>query len=385
MSYNIIDKDTDLKEFCQKALSRDIVALDTEFIWRNTYYPRFALLQIAWDRDNCVLIDPLAIKDKTPLVSLLEAPGIKKVFHDAFNDIPIIERWAQCHISNIGDTIVAAGFANLTARLSLAKLLASQMGIVLPKTETRSDWLQRPLSEAQLMYAGDDVSRLVELYRILVSKVEAAGNLEYYNEEMEARSQPGAYDEVPPEKCWLRVSRPPFIRFSRQDYAVLSKLAAWRENVARQEDLPRNAVFRDEWLVQAAVKHPYSKDEVGALPGVWAKVARLRGDAVAKIVSSAMKMQPQEWPDLSPVLLDRRIVRQRSERVVSLVNKRAEACGIDPLLFGAHRAAQDFVLAANSPEKLPHALLMRGWRHKLLAPAIDDIAKEFSKKRILPQ
>ena len=385
MAYRIIDNVADLAEYCKAALAQEIVAVDTEFVWRNTYYPKFALLQIAWNEENCVLIDPLAIEDKAPLVELMEAPGVKKVFHAAFNDIPIIERWANCHICNIGDTIVAAGFANLTARLSLAKLFATQMGLVLTKTETRSDWLQRPLSEAQLEYAGDDVAKLVALYQILMEKVEALGNLAFYNDEMEQRSQPGAYDEMPLDECWLRVSRSPFIHFTKQDYAVLSRLAAWREGTARAEDVPRNAVFRDEWLVQAAIKHPYTQKEVAALPGMWFKVAKVRGDAVAKVVSAAMKLQPQDWPDMSQMLFDRRIVKQRSERVVALMNKRAEARGIDPMLLGSHRAAQDFVLAANSQEKLAKTRLMNGWCHELLSPAIDDIADEYYKKRMMPR
>ena len=144
-------------------------------------------------------------------------------------------------------------------------------------------------------------------------------------------------------------------------------------------------MFRDEWLVQAAIKHPYTQKEVAALPGIWSKLAKLRGEAVAKVVSAAMKLQPQDWPDMSQVLFDRRIVKQRSDRVVALMNKRAEARGIDTMLLGGHRAAQDFVIAANSQEKLAKTRLMNGWCHELLAPAIDDIAEEYYKKRMMPR
>ena len=240
----------------------------------------------------------------------------------------------------------------------------------------------RPLTEKQVEYAGNDVAKLVPLHNVLLEKVKAAGNLDCYEEEMALRGQPGYYDELPTREVWHRVSRPPFVHFTRQDLAVLCELAAWRETVSRTEDIPRNAVFRDEWLVQAAVKHPYTKDDVMKLPGIWMKIAKARGDAVAEIVKTAMKMLPSEWPDMKLELYDSRIMKQRYGRVAALIDKRAEARGIDPLLLGGNSAIKEFLLAANTPGKLSGARLMNGWKHQLLGVAIDDIAEEFSKKRV---
>jgi len=144
------------KEFItliDRALNTDRVALDTEFVWERTYYPRLGLIQLALSDEDCFLIDPLAIKDLTPLGKLLNDAKVVKILHDAPQDLTILSRVTGAVPQNIFDTRISAGFSGLSSTISLADLISVLLDINLAKTETRTNWLKRPLDPSQIDYA----------------------------------------------------------------------------------------------------------------------------------------------------------------------------------------------------------------------------------------
>jgi len=165
---NSMDKLNDLVE---KARSTDAVAIDTEFVWTRTYLPQLGLIQLALSDEDCYLIDPLAIDDLSAFGKLLADQRVIKIFHDAPQDLAILHA-ATGHIpKNIFDTRLAAGFAGLPATFSLGNLIRNLLDISLAKTETRTNWLRRPLDKKQVNYALDDVRYLRAARVILVNRI----------------------------------------------------------------------------------------------------------------------------------------------------------------------------------------------------------------------
>ncbi|MBR4676338.1 MAG: HRDC domain-containing protein [Victivallales bacterium] len=381
MNYPFITTNEEFGAACLEARKQPVIGLDTEFVWTKTYYPQLGLLQMGWDCEHCYLVDTIAVTDSTPLAELLADANLLKVFHEASSDLPILMRW--CHHQSIphrvADTRIAAGFAGLTASMSLAKLILKQLHVVLEKTETRTNWLQRPLTQEQLEYAGDDVTRLPALFASLQLLMREYGNEEFFIEEMTKYEHPSFYEEIAPENYWQRVSRPAYLKFTHQDFAVLQQLSAWREKLGRAKNITRNRIVPDKVLSLAAVKHPYTAAEVGKLEGVANTPSMHYCREIAEIVTQAMHIPKEEWPQIFIPNIDQRLLRQCSERIQSLAAKRAEARHIDPILVSTRREADSLATHALNQEDTSHNPLLNGWRHELLAPAIDSICEDMSR------
>ena len=381
MSYPFITSNEQFKQACEEARKQPVVGLDTEFVWTKTYYPQLGLIQLGWDSDHCYLLDPIAVTDTTPLAELLSNANVLKVFHEASSDLPILMRWCQSPQPprRIADTRVAAGFAGLTASLSLAKLILKQLQVVLTKTETRTNWLQRPLTPAQLEYAGEDVTHLPALFASLEALMKEYGNDGFFYEEMTKYEQPSFYEEIPPMDYWQRVSRPAFLKFTHQDYAILQQLAAWREELGRAKNITRNRIAPDRILALAAVKHPYTAAEAGELEGMRNTPAMRYAKNVAEIVSNSMHIPKEQWPRLFVPTIDQRLLRQCSERIQALAAKRAEARHIDPILVATRKEADSLAVHAINRDDLSSNPLMKGWRHELLSPTIESVCADFAR------
>ncbi len=372
----------ELEAFCAEAMKQKMVGIDTEFVWSRTYYPVLGLVQLAWDEEHCALVDPIAIQDAFPLKTLLESPNVVKIFHEAGSDLPILRRWTGALPRNVVDTRYAAGFCGLTTKVSLAKLLAFEFGIVLPKTETRSDWTQRPLTPAQLEYAGDDATHLPRLYSRLAQKIDALGNTDFFLEEMRCYESEDFYREPDPNEAWRRLTHIPGVHCGQQDCAILRVLAAWREHTARQQNITKNRILRDEQLIQLAknrVKDPRQMAETWNIP--WHLVKKY-GEQIAQFIAQAETLPPSEWPSMphpfhSP---DQRLLKQRADRILSLAHKRADSRGIDPTLVASRREAEHLALAESHREDNIQSALLTGWRHQLLGTALEEICQDFRNK-----
>ena len=373
MGFPIITDNEAFAAFCAEAAKMPSVGIDTEFVWTKTYYPKLGLLQIAYDREHCALVDTLAVTETAPFAALLASPEVVKIFHEAGSDLPILHRWCGAVPQNVADTRIAAGFCGLTAALSLRKLLISQLGVSLKKTETRTDWLKRPLTDAQVQYAGEDVILLPALFAKLKGLMQAVENYGFFAEEMKKYENEAYYAVLPPEDCWQHVSRPAYLKFNMQDYAVLQRLAAWRETVAREKDITRNRIVRDSVLALAAVKHPYSYDEVAKLEGAANTPTMRYANEIAEVVTTAMKLTKDEWPVMRIPNVDLRTLRHAADRILSLARKRAESRKIDPSLLAPRREVESLATAILSRGDVSTSPLMNGWKHELLGKSLDDI------------
>jgi ribonuclease D len=246
---------------CTQILGEPYYALDTEFHTERTYYPKLALIQLAW-RDKVALVDPLAV-DPRPLARIFSGSGIA-VAHAAEQDIDVLDTACGAVPATVFDTQIVAGFLGLSTP-SLSRLVDQVLGISLPKADQLSDWLQRPISERQIVYAAGDVAYLLELRTIITRRLEELGRLTWALEEcaqvLSARRRPAV-----PEELWWKMGD--VRKLTGRSRGVAQEVAAWRDRRAAAIDRPRRSVLSDLALLAIAQRPPKNRQELQQTRGV---------------------------------------------------------------------------------------------------------------------
>ena len=368
-----IENNADFADLCREAAQHSSIALDTEFIWSSTFYPRLALIQLSWDREHCALIDPLAVSAATPLAALLENRNICKILHEAPSDLPILRRWCGGALpTSIFDTRLAAAFCGLGLGCSLNKLLTELLQVTLDKSETRSDWLQRPLSDRQLQYAAEDVILLPELANLLRSRIKDLGNQDWFEEEMQIFSRPDFYQQDEPENCWRRISGGG--NFDPRRLAVLRELAAWRERIARDLDKPRPRILKDDQLLAIVNLQPDKIADLRKIPQFWPKNIQKYGEQILEAVKRGRNVPLDDCPATPEMNISLQVFRKRVDRLQALVKKRCETRSIDPALTAPRRELSSIIQAAENRTWQQHPLT-HGWRKELLGDTFENLIK----------
>lgn len=283
MQYQLITTNAQLTKVCEMAQQQPAVALDTEFVRTRTLSPHLGLIQL-YDGHQLVLIDPIAIEDMSPFVSLMEDESVVKVLHSCSEDIETFLAAFDTVPRPVFDTQFAASILGLGPSLGYAKLVELLCEVSLDKGESRTDWIARPLREAQLSYAANDVLYLLPCYHNLVSKINAAGKLDWVYQEIELligkkRSR------MPEDFAYLLIKNN--WRLNSEQLTVLQALAAWRLTRAREKDIALNFVFKELHLFEAAQIMPASKSALSRLHGLSPQSARRYGDKIVSMVEEA--------------------------------------------------------------------------------------------------
>ncbi|HBT97308.1 MAG TPA: ribonuclease D [Desulfobulbaceae bacterium] len=360
----MITKPAQLLALVDQAKSADAIALDTEFFWEHTYYPRLGLIQLAISGDECHLIDPLALDDLRPVGELLAHPGLVKIFHDAGQDLAILQRATGATAQNVFDTRLAAGFASLPSTLSLAVLVRELLGTDLIKTETRSDWLHRPLSAEQLAYADNDVRYLHALRLSILRRITKPQVKAWLYEELALYNDPRSYisdGSSRYQRLRAALSLPP------AGAAILKRLFIWREETARASDKPRGHIIPDAGLLAIAHRPPEGIAELYSL-GLSNQAITRHGGAIIALCAETSGI-PEETA--APVEKPWRLSASEKEsyrRLRDMIRLKSEMLGIDPGLIGNSdelRAVARFLLADGA---FPAASLrqLSGWRMTFL-------------------
>jgi ribonuclease D len=280
----IIQTQADLEALVHLAGQTDSVAMDTEFVWERTYYPKLGLIQMALSDESCYLIDPLAIPTLRPLGTLLSDRGVIKILHDAPQDLAILKQATGTAPQNIFDTRLAAGFSDLPATLSLGNLVKELLDIELVKDETRTNWLQRPLSDKQVEYALNDVRYLRAVRVLLLTRIIGPKIKSWLQEELNLLNNPSTYEGPPDHDRYLRIRG--CHNLSREELAILRNLTTWREGMARKLDKPRNHVINDALLLATAREKPLSLQALKENIGLSKKAFGNFGKTMVSIVET---------------------------------------------------------------------------------------------------
>ncbi|MDP3478811.1 MAG: HRDC domain-containing protein [Desulfoprunum sp.] len=362
----MITTNEQLVKLVNRARKTDAVALDTEFVWERTYYPQLGLIQIALSDEDCHLIDPCALTDLAPLGDLLSDRSVIKILHDAPQDLFILNRATGVAPQNIFDTRLAAGFANLLATLSLGSLIKEVLDIDLAKTETRTDWLQRPLNERQVDYALDDVRYLRAVRVILISRIIGPTIKAWLQEELNLLNNPQSYMGPTDSTRYLKLRGAG--NLNRQGLAILKELVIWRDEEAKSLNRPRGHVVPDLALLTLAQKQPLSIEALkqgGTLSG---RAADRYGKALQAIVENTLQNDPATYPPLhqTPRLTPRE--KETLQKLTGLITLKCELQGIDPALVGNSSELKTLVkILHGKTGDIPKQLRQtEGWRKSFL-------------------
>jgi ribonuclease D len=358
-----IDTAAGLTEACATLAKAPVLTVDTEFHRESTYYPQFALLQIA-SREACYIVDPLKIEDLGPVWELFSNRDILKVFHAGSQDIEIIVNLSGHMPLPVFDTQVAAALLGYGQQIGFGNLVQRLLKKNLPKQESFSDWLARPLSHQQLEYAADDVIYLMPIYQQLHDELTARGRRGWLDEEQRMLCDIARYQDNPSE-CFRRVKGAN--KLKGQKLAVLQALAAWREAEAQKRDLPRRRILADEPLVELAKRDKLNPQVMERMRGLTAGIIKRFGNDILAAWQQGSRTPESEWPQFAPRSHHTSGTDLRQELLDTLVRLRAEeekiACHILATKSDLAELASWGKNCKGEPPALP---CLHGWRRELV-------------------
>ncbi|MFC5076943.1 Ribonuclease D [Vibrio thalassae] len=370
MEYQIVTELAELESVCSKARESDVVMLDTEFVRIRTFYPKLGLIQL-YDGEQLSLIDPLTISDFTPFIELLKDTSVLKVLHACGEDLEVFVNSFGCMPFPMVDTQIMAAFLGHGLSTGFAALVDEYLGVELDKSESRADWVARPLTDKQLDYAAADVYYLWPLYFKLFAQVEAKDWWDAAQQESDLLMQKRG--KTPnPEKAYLEIKGA--WQLKRKQLAILKPLATWRMNEALKRDLALNFVIKEQelWsIARYALKKPKQMEEEGVDP----RAIRRHGERIAAIVKHAQQLPEDEHPDKIERLMDFPGYKQVFKKLKDEVKKAAQHSGLATEFLASKKQLNQYLSWIwkydRDPARLPD--VMQGWRLELFGQNLDKI------------
>jgi ribonuclease D len=358
-----IDAPPALAEACERWRQAPWLALDTEFLREDTYYPVLCLAQ-ATDGAHLACVDVLALRGEPlrPLFELVAQPGLLKVFHSASQDLEVFAQLTGAVPAPLFDTQIAAALLGEGDQLGYAALVEKRLGVKLDKSLTRTNWSRRPLSEAELDYAAADVRHLAELYPRLRDELAARGRLDWLEEDCARLSDPARYRN-PPELAWKRLKG--LARLPAPAQAAAAALAAWREEQAQCRNRPRKWILDDDAIYRLAERRPQTATQLAGLQALPPRTLERHGAALLQVLAQAPEHETaplcREW---LPSPAQKATLKQLQERL----RERAETLGLPPGLL-APRADLEALVREGAQAALA---LLHGWRRAVVG---EDLLK----------
>ena len=353
----MITTTSDLTDACARLARHPFVAVDTEFLREQTFWPVLCLIQMAGPEDE-LIVDPMAPGlDLKPFYELMANEAVTKVFHAGRQDVEIVYAKAGIIPHPLFDTQVAAmvcGFGESVSYVNLVKKVSNKD---LDKSSRFTDWSRRPLSDKQLTYALADVTWLRDIYAYLKAELEATDRASWLDEEMATLTDPRTY-ETKPENAWERLK----LRVrNRKSLGVLMELAAWRERLAQSQDVPRARILRDEALYDIANQAPTDTARLGELRTLSDGFSR---SARAKEIVEAVKLGLARDVKSLPPLPSGQGLSAEATALVDLLRVLLKAAS------ARNRVAPKLIADTSDLERIaseaePDVPALRGWRRDL--------------------
>ena len=352
----LISSTDDLAALVSRMKGHDFVAVDTEFMRENSYWPDLCLVQVA-SPDEAAAIDPKATGlNLEPLLELMvNNEDILKVFHAGGQDLEIIHNLTGEVPTPLFDTQVAAMALGYGEQIGYSNLVESVLGHNLDKGARFTDWSRRPLDKRQIDYAIADVTHLATIFPKLVNKLVKTGRGAWLDEEMDRLADPSSF-AFPPEDAWKRLKLP------SRNPAVLGRLkalAGWRETEARSKNLPRGRIVKDDTLNELAAHPPKTQEDLGKVRGLssgWRN-----NDIGARLMAALAKAEPIEAEEL-PAREPRRPGLTKDAALASdllklLLKIRAKEAGVAAKLIARSEELESLAAGVRSDLNI-----LSGWR-----------------------
>lgn len=366
----MVETTADLAELCDRARALGRVGLDTEFLWERTYSPQICLAQLNVD-DRVYLADPLEGVDLQPISDLISDPDVQVVMHAPHADLVAFAQRYGADPVNTFDTQLAAGFTGLSAGLAYEKLVHEVTRRRVQPSESFTDWSRRPLGEKQLRYAGEDVEHLFEMSDRITQQLRERGREEWMREELSRRFDGADRFVTQPEEAWRKVGRRG--KLNPADLAVLREVAAWRERLARQRDLPVGWVAKDPTLIEVARRKPRTAKDLTRVRGVDSSMKQRDLQELLEVVERGRNAEPIVDESVAPIRGVRRRTAIAKGLATALLRARCEAEEIASELVGTSSDVEDLItwVSAGRPSTTPTPFLLRGWREPFGLDLVD--------------
>lgn len=352
----------ELAAFCDRASTCKVLAIDTEFLREKTYYPRLCLVQVAAG-DDIAAVDPLRVKDLSPLAALLEAPDVTKVFHACSQDLEVLLDGMGVVCAPVFDTQLAAAFLGMRQQVSYGSLVEAYCGVHLPKAESLTDWSRRPLDPEQLAYAEDDVRYLPGIYERMLSELARRDRLSWVGPEMAELCDVSRVRRDPSE-AYLRLRRSGSL--TRRQLALAREVCAWRERTAAERDVPRKWVLSDEVVVEVCKRVPASLERLRRVRGTE-QLSERDARGVLAAVERGRSCPPEECPRVVKHLRPSPETEGVIDLMYAVLRLISERSGVATQLIATRDDLLEFLQDRGSSR------LAVGWRRELAGATLERL------------
>ncbi len=376
MHYQLIEDQNSLNNLCEQLVKAKVLAIDTEFVRTRTLYAKLGLLQVC-DGEQLALIDPLAIDDLTPFWALLTNESITKVLHACSEDLEVFLTAGNCKPVNLIDSQIMMSFLGHGLSLGYAAMVKHFTDIELDKSESRTDWTKRPLTEKQLDYASADVDHLFSIYPKLLAELTEAGFLAYAQIETQNMIDK-KFTPIIESEMYLNIKMN--WRLNPKQLNLLKYLASWRFQQAKKRDLPLGFVAKDHTLMALAQSNPDSVNAMLTLEGVETLDIRHKGKAMLAVLSQADQAEVSSYPDKIDRLDEYPGYKQIFKKMKTFLITASEQQGLAIENVASKKQINQFLTwqfdlndARNSSAKVD---LITGWRYELFGQTLLDFAQQ---------
>lgn len=376
MHYQLIEDQNSLNNLCEQLAKAKVLAIDTEFVRTRTLYAKLGLLQVC-DGEQLALIDPLAIDDLSPFWALLTNESITKVLHACSEDLEVFLTAGDCKPVNLIDSQIMMSFLGHGLSLGYAAMVKHYTDIELDKSESRTDWTKRPLTEKQLNYASADVDHLFSIYPRLLAELTEAGFLAYAQIETQSMIEK-KFTPIIESEMYLNIKMS--WRLNPKQLNSLKYLASWRFQQAKKRDLPIGFVAKDHTLMALAQSNPNSVSAMLALEGAEALDIRHKGKAMLAVLAQAEKAEVSSYPEKVNRLDEYPGYKQIFKKVKAFLITASEQNGLAIENVASKKQINQFLTwqfdlngARNSTAKVE---LITDWRNELFGQALLDFAQQ---------
>jgi len=369
-----IEDHASLVELCQKLAKADVLAIDTEFVRTRTLYPKLGLIQVN-DGENLALIDPVAVNDLSPFWQLLTDEKICKVLHACSEDLEVFLTAANCRPVNLIDSQIMMSFLGHGLSMGYAAMVNHYLDIEVDKSESRTDWMKRPLTAKQLDYAQADVDYLFQLYPRIYKELEQKGWLDAAKQESELLIEK-KFTPIDESKLYRNIKLS--WKLSPKQLYLLQHLASWRFQQAKSRDMPIGFIAKDHTLFALAVHNPDNVGIMANLEGVEMLDVRHKGKSMLMVLKRAEQEDKGEYPERILRLDEYPGYKQIFKKVKTFIAGKAEKIELLPENLASKKQINQFLSwhfkLNNAPEYSQTVDILTGWRKGLLGNELSSYA-----------
>lgn len=372
-----VESATELESLCAAWLEEPFLAIDTEFVRSSTFFPKVGLIQIC-DGKNAYLIDPTRLESTPDLwISLLQSPKVAKVFHACNEDLEVFQHHFGVIPEPIFDTQLAAGLSGLGFNLGYARLVKALLDEELPKDATRTDWLQRPLSQNQCLYAALDVIHLHQVHCLLSDRLQDQGRLSWAHADCQQLTQDFKVQQSAWESSYRKVKLA--WKLNPLELLILKNLSLWREKHARELNVPRSHLVKDVSLWAMAKYKPKTLARLSKTEGLQGKHLKDYGELFLSLIAQSVEQSPDDRPARLPPPLSPS-AGDLLKGLKGVVRCSATDLGLAPELL-MRKKDYEFIVRSgfknglfHLPEHIEHS-----WRKTIIGDELLDFARAYQK------